>query len=375
MANTWINVEDVKPYADLYLRNKSITAGLSAREITSNFEAVVGDTVKAKIPPELTANEFVDGTDTVSAQDITATSVDVKIEKHFETSFKINSKEMLLNLEDLMRDGVAPAIRANLRALEDYNIEKLTGGFAANVSGTPGTNMSTRAHVAAAEKILFDNGGFTTDLIGLINSTTYSSIKQIAINNSTDNTPEAYSNLAQGNISQMDNVTFARTQAAGTFDRGDIAGTVLVNGAVAAGLTAVPVDALTAATGTIKEGARMTFAGDAQVYTVIDDATIAGNAATLNIFPALAIALDGEEAVTFQSAVTDSVIYHPSAFASAILAPVVTGPEEIIIDAGNGVKMRLIANGLNTGLVKVWTLDFFVGSRVVNRNYGVIGQG
>jgi hypothetical protein len=65
--------------------------------------------------------------------------------------------------------------------------------------------------------------------------------------------------------------------------KGDVSGTVLVNGAHTAGDTTITVDAMT---GTLKAGDFVKFGGDSKVYMVVSDATADGsNEATLTIEP------------------------------------------------------------------------------------------
>lgn len=79
--------------------------------------------------------------------------------------------------------------------------------------------------------------------------------------------------------------------------KGDVSGTVLVNGAHTAGDTTITVDAMT---GTLKAGDFVKFGGDTKVYMVVSDATADGsNEATLTIEPPLRSALADNASVTY----------------------------------------------------------------------------
>ena len=79
--------------------------------------------------------------------------------------------------------------------------------------------------------------------------------------------------------------------------KGDVSGTVLVNGSHSAGDTTITVDAMT---GTLKAGDFVKFGGDTKVYMVVADVTADGsNEATLTIEPPLRGALADNASVTY----------------------------------------------------------------------------
>ncbi|BAQ91276.1 major capsid protein [uncultured Mediterranean phage uvMED] len=81
--------------------------------------------------------------------------------------------------------------------------------------------------------------------------------------------------------------------------RGNVSGTVLVNGVHAVGDTTITVDAMT---GTLKAGDFIKFAGHSKVYMVVADVTADGsNEATVTIEPPLITALANNEVVTYDN--------------------------------------------------------------------------
>jgi len=80
--------------------------------------------------------------------------------------------------------------------------------------------------------------------------------------------------------------------------RGNVSGTVLVNGVHAVGDTTITVDAMT---GTLKAGDFIKFAHD-KVYMVVADVTADGsNEATVTIEPPLLVALANDSGVTYDN--------------------------------------------------------------------------
>ena len=81
--------------------------------------------------------------------------------------------------------------------------------------------------------------------------------------------------------------------------RGNVSGTVLVNGVHAVADTTITVDAMT---GTLKAGDFIKFAGHNKVYMVVADVTADGsNEATVTIEPPLLTALGNNEIVTYDN--------------------------------------------------------------------------
>nr|BAR38083.1 major capsid protein [uncultured Mediterranean phage uvMED] len=81
--------------------------------------------------------------------------------------------------------------------------------------------------------------------------------------------------------------------------RGNVSGTVLVNGVHAVGDTTIDIDGMT---GTLKAGDFVKFASHNKVYMVVADATADGsNEATITIEPPLITALANDSAVTYDN--------------------------------------------------------------------------
>jgi len=73
---------------------------------------------------------------------------------------------------------------------------------------------------------------------------------------------------------------------------------ILVNGATAAGASAVPMDGFSHTNHALRAGDLIKFAGHTKVYMVQDEVTASGGGATVNIQPNLVAAVANNEAVT-----------------------------------------------------------------------------
>lgn len=368
MPNTFITPTDVVRDAALVLQDQLIVGNLANRSLESNFGKKVGDTVKVKVPPVGTASEF---SSTTSADNVTETSVDVKLERHFYRRIDLSSDEMTLKVDDFNQLVTLPSVRALVASMEDYFMARACGGFASQLSGTAGSNPSTQAHILACEKKLFDAKADISQLVAIISSTAHASFAALAQFTSADYGSNRPAGLASNSLGRMAGMDFYRSPYSGTFAQGDIAGSVTATGT--AGASTVALAAFSAATGTVKEGTRFVVAGDATIYTITSDVTLSSNAGTAYVTPVLATSPSGA-AVTFESAFKENVVYNPAALAVAIVAPAIAGPGSASATI-NGVGLRIIQDISISTLANSWVFDLYCGAKVCRKEYGCILQG
>lgn len=371
MSNTFLTPSAVVRDAALFLNDSLIIGNLVNRNVEQTFATKVGSTVKVKSVPNMgSADEFVS---TTSASKVTETGVDVTLQKHFYKRVDLTTNELTLSVDDFSQQVAIPSVRSLIRSIEGYLAQKIIGGFARNTVGTAGTSPSTHAHILAAEKKIFDNRGDTSTLVGLITSTAHASLAALNIFTSQDYGTERPAGLRSNSLGMLSGVNWFRSPNL-AYSRGDIAGTVIVSATTASG-TSLPVAALSAATGTVYEGTRFVIAGDATVYTVTADATIASNATTLSITPTLAASAAQNAVLTFQSAPSANVVYNPAGISAAIIPPAAVGPLSSVANV-NGLGIRIVSSDISTStLAASWVFDVLVGARVTMSEMGAVLQG
>lgn len=368
MPNTFITPTEVVRDAALILQDQLIVGNLANRSLESNFGKKIGNTVKVKVPPTGSASEF---SSTTSADAVTETSVDVTLTKHFYRRVDLTSDEMTLSVDDFNTLVTMPSIRALVASLEDFFLARACGGFSSQLAGTAGVEPSTQAHILAAEKRLFDSKADISQLVGVISSTAHASFAALAQFTSADYGSNRPAGLASNSLGKMAGIDWYRTPYSGSFARGDVAGSVTATGTAAA--STVALAAFSSASGTLYEGTRFTIAGDATIYTVTANATIASNACTAYVYPVLATSPSGA-AVTFETAFKENLVYNPSALAVAIVPPAVAGPGTAAASI-NGVGLRIIQDISISTLANSWVFDVYAGAKVCKREYGCIMNG
>jgi hypothetical protein len=366
MANTFITVDQLARDGALLLDDRLRLAKACSREVEEKFAAKLGDTVKVQVPAVLTAGEFSGST---SAQNLAQLSVPVQIEKHFYTRVDLTSAERTLKLDDFNRQVTMPAINALQDQIEQYLL--LRAHRFQHFSGTGGTDPSTVAHIVAGRKVLQD-AKVKGRYVAVINTTTEQNLLQLQMFQSKDYSSGNENALAEGELGRRFGIDWLVSPHASGFARGDVAGTVLAAGAATAGAVLLAVDGLTAATGTIYAGTHFTVAGSSTVHVVTADATIASNAATLSIYPALSANVADNAAVTFKAAATDNFLMVRGSMAAAIIPPAPLAVGSSIYRGPGGLGIRVTGGTSTSSLSDSIVFDVMVGAEPVHKYAGAV---
>jgi len=376
-TNTLVTPTDVARDAAVVLYNRMKTANLVSRDKEARFMGTkVGDSIKVTVPPAVSdASEFTGST---VASDITETEIDLTLDKHYYKRVDLTTKQKSFELSEFTRLITAPFMGGIASSIDKYVNSQLQV-FRAQLAGTVTNRPSSMAHIAAAHKVMQDNFILEEMRIGLLDTTVEESFSQLAQFQNRDfgeDGPMALRNAMLGRRYGFDWVVnpnldvFVRSA-----DPDDITGTVLTNGTPAIGATVVPIDGITNATGTIFAGAVFTLAGDSTRYVVRKDATIASNAVSLTVFPALVAAPGDGAAVTFEAAGFSNLVFHPNAATVAIVAPEPLSGGNSVIATHQGVSVRVSQDSSITSLSDSMVIDVFCGARVIQPDGGALIAG
>lgn len=354
------------------------------------FATHVGQEIEVKTRPVMTALRHY-GSGAFTPSDITETGAKVRIGHRCYLKHKLTAQEKTFNLDDFSLTVVQPAMQALAEDIDLY----LTHGvlapeFARHLVGTDGNQASTLAHIAAAWQKLFDNGN-SGRMTGLLTSTTAASFLQLQQLTSRDY-QDNLGTVARALFNPVYDIDFFPVQNASTIARGDVTGTVTVNTGALAGVTALAITGVTSVSGYLRVGTRFTIAGDTTVYTVIPATSAITPTAdngiwdyavaapmTINISPALAIAVSGSEVLTFKAAARENVIFNPAATAKVIIAPAKQEANPSSVESYEGLSVRVTfessINDATYGDAEWVLFDTFVGGRVLVPNAGCLMQG
>lgn len=113
--NTFLTPEVVAKEALMVLQSNLVMADLVHRDYSGEFVSV-GDTVSIRKPAQFVAKNF---TGLAEEQDITETSVPVKLDRFRDVTVAVTSKEMTLDIADFSKQVVEPAMRAIAQAIDE----------------------------------------------------------------------------------------------------------------------------------------------------------------------------------------------------------------------------------------------------------------
>ena len=149
-------------------------------------------------------------------------------------------------------------------------------------------------------------------------------------------------------------------------------GTLTVNGANEAGTQVVSLAKATNAA-SLKEGDILTIAGDAQTYVVTEAVSLAVGNTAVKIYPGLARATTGSEAVTVSGSHVMNLAFHRDAiaFATRPLMDSANGLGNLIqsaVDPVSGLSLRLEVSREHKRTR--FSYDILYGADVVRRELG-----
>ena len=148
-SNTFLTPSIIAREALVILENNLISPQVMSTSATSEFTgAKVGDTISIRKPAFFVAQEF--GTnlgtsnDSVSMQDVVEHSVSLKIEKYFDVSFEVTTKELALEIDQFAQRLLTPAMAALTQQIDTYAFSKIGG-----LGGLPQYNLADESNWAS----------------------------------------------------------------------------------------------------------------------------------------------------------------------------------------------------------------------------------
>ncbi len=152
MANTFITMDMIAREALMILRKNAVMAGLVHRDYSNDFVAGVGDTITIRKPATFTVKDFVEATG-IEVQDATESKQTVKMDKFYDVSFAVTSKDLTMNISDFSEQLLVPAMMA-FRDKIDAEIIKVAETATHTVTHAEG--LIAPADVISARKLLND---------------------------------------------------------------------------------------------------------------------------------------------------------------------------------------------------------------------------
>ena len=373
MANIWEHPSIIASEALRHLEDSFVIGPLCAKDTTSEFTSKsngwkVGDTVSFRTHGEYEVNEF---TSTIAVQNITTSTRPMTIEKHFDISVEITSRESSLDLDSFSEQVIRPALYKLGEKVDTYLGTKILQASGLYVSTDL---LGTAADMAQARKaaILQQLSMNRFCLIDLDSEATL--LGQTWFNQAQTRGNDGVNTLRQADLGRtmgMDwftSLAFPTTShvngttTTGVIDNGSNGNT---NNRI--GSSTLTVDSLgTAANKTLAAGDRLAIAGCRRpvvVKTAIPDTD--GITSIALVDPISEVITDGA-AVTLVGAGYD-LTYHGAIFddrSIAVAFPMLDLPEDKVAAtaASNGVSVRIVKGYSQDTKKTTLSIDLLVGA-------------
>lgn len=362
MANTFINPTLVAQEALLALESRLAASGLVYRGVERDFNTprAKGDTINVKVPATFASKQFVSAT---SAQNVTESSVAVKLDTIADVTVDITSQEMTLSIDDLSKQVIQPAAYAIAEQIESNVLGALVAG-----AGLSETKTSTavigdlgklskaldKKKVAKSERYLFLAPKHQYEYVAL----------DVIIGFDKSQNSGALREAEIGRVFGFE--TFGSTQmpdtdaaTAGTAASYSVAGT--------AGASVVAITSMSGATVTVKTGDKFVY--DNHVYTFAADGTGDTSAiASIAITPALHKTFTAASAFLVNKPF--SVGFHKSALTLAVAQQELPlgGAVGAIAYSPSGLAVRVVYGYTQSSKTNNISIDVLYGIKVLDAN-------
>jgi hypothetical protein len=191
-----------------------------------------GSTVRARMPIQFTVRNGA----TSNVQDITDSYVPITVNPELGIDFSISDFDLSLaikndgSIDKAFKTRFLKPAGLRLSAEIDYQIATLVKNATANFVGTPGTGMSTLAHVLEA-KIPAQNEGMPSDMMNVALSPTANAAVVAGLATLFHASQPLEKQYKSGVVADSLGLTFAMSQNVPSHTVGPLGGTPLVNGA------------------------------------------------------------------------------------------------------------------------------------------------
>lgn len=363
----------------LILQSNMVATLLYDRQYEADFQGTEarGDTIRIRRRDRGNAQEF---TGTIVSRGLEESKIDLVLEKHFDASFEITSKEATLDLDSFSDQVIEPQVVSIAELVDTFALSKindLPNNAGVDGAGAPIAFATTIGDVANYRKVLNELKVPMRGRQAIWSPTGDANLLGIASFVEADKKGDDGTALAEASIGRVLGFDHWMAQnvdeTALVTQDGASALTDNVAADLPVGTLVIPVDGA--------NGAAVVFADQSTIqidginYSVDGDATMSGSAGNITILEGLKIPAVNNSAVSTPYAVSDSffprgAMFHPRAFAFvSVPLEIPPGAEGATITA-NGYSIRIVRDYEITSKKSIISLDTLVGCRVVEGSLG-----
>jgi hypothetical protein len=405
--NTFLTPDVIAREALLILEDNIVAPQVMNTSATADFAgARVGDTVRIRRPAFFGVDDYSRGSNSgdIRIQNAVENSIDLKIEKQFDVSFEVSSKELAMSVDEFNERMLRPAMSAIAQKIDTYALTKLKGlgGFLGpSDSGAPSALAAPSAlsEVAAiVEKMNVQRIPMTGRKF-IVSPVMQSALYSIDEFVRADIRGAATSPVEEASLGRFMGLDTMMSQNLPTHTVGTVLSTAnadkacAVDGDQTEGTSSLTIDAVSLV-GTVAPGDTVSIAyadGVTRDHVVTETKTAAANAIAININPGLygidAAAVNGgvpvvvlDNAVATIRGVSTSIddttvgaAFHPDAFQLVFVPqpnPMGPGTNSATVNY-KGMSLRVLQSYDHLKKRDLISVDCLVGAAAVDGRLGV----
>lgn len=340
------------------LTNELVVGNMVYRGDTSAFTAVKqGDTVTIRKPASFEVKEF---TGTTEPQGINEGSTSITLEKHFDTTIEITSKEMTLELNDFAEQVIKPVMLQFAETIDSYLCSKY-----AEVNDIIGSGTASIDSLVDVDTKLMEKRVPAAGRAGLVGPVTKGRILKLQDLYRADARGDAGTALRTASMGEIFGVDYFAAQGVKRHEPGNPGAGAKADGAK--GATQVAISGGTAG-GTFKRGDVITFAGGTETYSVLKDVTLSGaGAGILDLNRELERAVSAA-AVSVAAAHYGNLVGNFRGLSLAVvpLALPIAGSADAAIVNYNGLAIRVVRDYDSQHKMNTISFDALLGAKVTD---------
>ena len=373
MANDFATRQKLAKRAGLMVKDNFKLGNLVNRTYEDTLSPGSGRSVDVVIPNAFTGELLDIGSD-ATAEDFSDSTVKLEISKRCTARAALTSAEEKYDVDDQEKFILEPMLQGVISQAEEHTANKIVRGFSRNAVGTLGNEISSYSDTLAGVKKHYVNTKSNLAKAGILTPESYYNLldnDKFVNSDFGEERPEA---IRTGILADALNTEFHSSVNLGDFNRGDVSGTIKLDGAHSEGDTKVSLSGFSSSTGTIYKGTKFDIGGG-DVFTVAETVEYDSSTATVTIYDGLDQDYSDDTTVNFQTAHKENVIYTPRAVAAAFLPSAMEGGNATTINI-DGFGITYIESDKSTANAsKELLLAMDIAVEVSADKFGVITNG
>ena len=341
MPNTFLTPDIIAREALMLLSNNTVISNLVHRDREQEFSgAKVGDTITIRRRANFQVDEF---STTINVQDINEGGVPLTLEKHYDISVGVSSRELTLELDEFSSRIIAPAMINMAEKVDSYVYGLANQIPTAILKAGTDTDLKDLAQVDAA---LLRQKVALAGRSGMVSPTRKAEMMSIDAVVRADARGDDGTALREASMGRVMGIDWYGVQGVTSHTAGTAPVTMAINNVAGypAGTSIVDIDeAAGTSVGTLLVGDIINIAGSGQHVVTANKTGIAGEWDGLNIYPGLRAAVLNDAVVTKIASHEMNIVGDLRGISLAVV------PLALPMEAGRGAMMSY--NGLSIRVV------------------------